>query len=335
MAGIKKLRKMQLGPEATAGTAVAATEIWRGLTSGIEALDTIEFVEEDIANLGGANRTIRTSQRAQAEIVETPLTFEQFPWVCQAGIEAQQNGVADGAGSGKIYMFDFPLTTANTLKTLTIEAGNNQQAYEMEYGFVPEFSVSGEPDAAVMLSGMFKGRQKASTTFTGALSAIAVDDALFNMSSLYLDAVGGTMGATAVACTLMGYNIQIKTGLAELVAGNGSMLYCDVPQIGWEIQTDVVMRYGATVPTEEANWIAQTGRLLEIKMLGPALTTPGTAYTYKTVRFQFPGKWTKFAVLEDREGNDIVTGTFMAQYDPTAALGPKIIVVNERASYWS
>lgn len=335
MAGLRKLRKMQLGPEATAGTAVAATTIWRGLTNGIEALDDVQFIEEDIGSLGGANRTMKVAVGAQCEVVETPFTFEQFPWLCQAGVEAQKTGVADGAGSGKIYTFDFPLTAANTLKTLTVEAGNNQKVYELEYGFVPSFTVRGEPDAAVMMAGMFRGRQRTATTFTEALTAPSVDEAVFNMSQLYLDAAGGTMGNTAITCALMGFNIQVNTGLMPEQAGNGSMLFCDLSAPAWEIQTDVVFRHLTAEDTEEANWLAETARLLEIKLTGPALASAGTTYTYKTARFQFPGKWTKFAVLSDRNGTDIITGTFMAKYDPTAALGPKIVTVNETASYWT
>ena len=113
--GIKRLRKIQFGPEATAGTAVAATIKWRGPGVGIEALDEIEFVEEDIGRVGGANRSAKVSKKAQLALPDTALTFEQLPLLCQMGVEAQQSGVADGAGSGMIYTFDFPLTSANTI----------------------------------------------------------------------------------------------------------------------------------------------------------------------------------------------------------------------------
>lgn len=335
MAGVRKLRKMQIGPEATAGTPVAATEVWRGMTNGIVAQDVIQAIEEDIGNLGGANRTHKSSIGARAAIPETPLTAEQFVWLLQAGVEAQQTGVADGAGSGKIYTHDFPLTTLNTIKTLTVEAGNNQKAFEMEYAFVPEFSVQGEPDALVMMSGMFTGRQKTATTFT-ALSVAAVHEFPFNQSSLYLDAIGGTIGSTQISCALLGFTIDINTGLVPIQAGDGSLLYCAVQQVGWEVRANVVFRHTNDADTEEANAIAETARLMQIKLEGEDLATGGTDYSKFSVLFNLPGKWAEpLGELEDRDGNDILTGVFVSKYDPTAAAGPSIIVVNETASYWA
>lgn len=335
MAGVKKLRKMQFGPEATAGTPVAATTIWRGPVNGIEALDEIEVIQEDLASYGGANRTVKRSVGAQVVIPETPLTFEQFPWLLHAGVKAIQSGTQDGTGSGYIYTFDFPLSSAHTVKTLTVEAGNNQQVYEMEYSFCPEFAVRGEPDAPVMVSGILRGRQRSDSTFTAGLSVPSVDTALFNKSRLYLDPVSGSFGATQVSGGLLGFNIRVQTGWVPVVTGDGNLYFYTIEQIGWEIEVDVVFRHIADADTEDANWLDETARLLEIKLEGPNLQTPGTDYSKKTVRFQFPGKWTKFTAIEDRDGNDIITGTFRAAYDPTAGLGPRIIVVNEMSSYWS
>ena len=122
--GIKRLRRIQLGDESTAGTAVAADLKWRGEGAGPEILDEIQFVEEDIGRYGSANRSVKASVGAQITLAATPLTFEQFPLLCQMGIEAQQTGVADvnGTPTGKIYTFDFPLASANTIRTYTIEA---------------------------------------------------------------------------------------------------------------------------------------------------------------------------------------------------------------------
>lgn len=338
MAGITALRKMQLGWEATAGTAVPATTIWRGLVNGIEALDEIQPVEEHIARMGGANRTVQLNQLAQLTIPDSPFTFEQFPWFCQMGIEAQAEGVADaGVGaSGKIYTFDFGLTAGNAPKTATIEAGNNQKVYEMEYAHCTEFTVRGAPNEAVMASATLQGRKRTATTFTTELSVPAVHEAVFNKSTLYLDTVGtGTIGATAIESTLLGFSIRVNTGQHAKFTGDGQLYFTTVDQREWEIEAEVTFRHIAAADTEDANWLAQTARLMEIKLTGAALATAGTGYTYYTARFQLPGKWTKFSTLEDREGNDIIRGTFRAAYDPTEAIGPVIIVVNETASYWT
>ena len=52
MAGVKALRKVQLGLESTKGTAVAATALWRG-TGTIEDKREVVFPDEDIGYLSG------------------------------------------------------------------------------------------------------------------------------------------------------------------------------------------------------------------------------------------------------------------------------------------
>ena len=325
--GIRKLRVIQWGPETTAGTPVAATSIWRGPGAGIQALDDIQFVEEDIGNLGGANRTIKLSSGAQLAIPDTLLTFEQFCYLLEMGVETATPS-ADGAGTGYIYTYDFPLTSVNTLKTYTVEAGDNQEAHEMEYSFCPEFTVSGNSTEGVTVSGTLRGRQRTVATLTASLSAPTVSGAVFQLSTLYLDAAGGTMGNTQASEVFMGFTLAVNTGLVPLYTGDGTLYFTLDHQVGWEITADVVFRHIDAANTEEVNWLAQTARLMEIKLEGPDLTTSGD-YSKKTVRFQLPGKWQSFAALEDRDGNDILTGTFKAVRDPTAALGPKILVINE------
>ena len=333
--GIKRLRHIQLVPEATAGTPLAATEKWRGEGTGPEILDDIQFVEEDIGRFGGANRSVKVSTGAQIALAATPLTFEQFPLLCQMGIVADQTGVADGGGSGLIYTFDFPLTAASTIKTYTAEAGNNEECWDVEYCFCPEFTVTGGPNAAVMMSGLLRGRQATPAQSFADISVAAVDEAVFNLSTLQLDAIGGTMGTTNVAGDFLGFTINVNTGLIPVTTGDGQLYFYNVEQLGWEITADVVFKHTAGTDTEHAIWLAQTARLLEIKLEGPALGTAGTDYTYKTVQFQLPGKWQTFTPLSDQDGVDIMTGTFRAAYDPTADLGPKILVVNEKANYWA
>lgn len=335
--GIKRLRKIQLGDEGTPGSAVAADTIWRGEGAGPEILDEIQFVEEDTGRFGGNNRTVRVSSGAQIALAATPLTFEHFPLLCQMGIEAQQTGVGDtgeGTPSGKIYTFDFPLTAANTTRTYTAEAGNNEECWDIEYCFCPEFSITGSPNSAVTMSGLLRGRQATPGQSFASIVVADVDEAVFNLSKLYLDAIDGTVGTTQVAGSLLGYTINVKTGLTPVTTGDGQLYFYNVEQPGWEITADVVFKHITTTDTEHAIWLAQTARLLEIKLEGPALTTAGT-YSKKTVRIQLPGKWQTFTPLSDQDGVDITTGTFRAAYDGTAALGPKIVVVNETANYWS
>ncbi len=334
MGGVKALQTIQWGYETTAGTAVAATKIWRGPGSGIVALDEIEFVEEDVARFFGSNRTVKRSQGAEIVIPETAFTFEQFAVLCQSGVEYQQTGVTDtgASASGKIYTFDFSLASINAIKTLTIEAGDNIDADEMEYAFCREFTVSGAPGELVKMGASFQGRKRADTTLTGALSLDTINCAPFNMATLYADTAGGTMGGTAITGAFLGMTIKVNTGIKPVKTADGQLYFYSHEIVDPEMTADIIFRHLAGADSEDDNWLGQTARLLEIKLTGPALSTAGT-YTYYTARFQMPGKWSKFTELKDSNGMTILTGTFKAQYDLTAAAGPKIVVVNQVATY--
>ena len=149
----------------------------------------------------------------------------------------------------------------------------------MEYTFCEEFSIKGSPSQNVVMGGLLRGRQFTPGQSFAALTASAVDEAPFNLSKLYLDAAGGTMGSTQLSGVFLGLTVNVKTGLVPVDSGDGNLYFYIHEQIGWEITADVVFKHTSDADTEHANWLAETARLLEIKLEGADLTTPGTTYS--------------------------------------------------------
>jgi hypothetical protein len=325
--GIKALRKVQLGKEATSGTAVAATTIWRGL-GAIEDRREVKFAEEDVGYLSGVNRAYLPKLLA-AITLEGAATFEQLPHILAAGVKSVVTGVADGAGSGKIYDYLFPTTAANTIKTYTIEGGDDTQEEEMEYSFVEAFKISGKPNEALMVSADYLGRQVAASSFTGALSLVTVEDILFNKGKLYIDAGGGTIGTTQKTNTFIGMDLSVKTGWIPVFTGDGQLYFTFAKSTLPEVLLDVTFEYDGSATAEIVQFKAGGARLIRCLFQGTALATPGTAYTYKTLRIDLAGTWEKFDKIDEIDGNDVVTGRFRARYHSAASLFADIIVVNE------
>ena len=138
--GIKGLRKLLMGLETTAGTAVAADTIWHG-TGLIEDQREVIYPDEDIGYLSGKDRNYIPKLGAAVVMDSTPATFEGLPIILCAGVKNVVTGVTDTGGSGKVYTYTFPTTAANSIKTWTIEAGDDQQAEEVEYAFVESFEI--------------------------------------------------------------------------------------------------------------------------------------------------------------------------------------------------
>lgn len=329
--GVKPLKKIQFGPEATAGTAVAATSRYRGVGS-IDDKSNWKDVEEDVGLLAPTTRQVQTDEFAEFAMGSVEASFEQINYPLEGGLLKIGTGVADGAGSGKIYTYPIPAAAIPTIQTYTIEGGDDQGAEEVEYCYLQSFKLSGAARDTWMLEQVWEGRQPTPTTFTGALSLPAVSDMAFNKSKLYIDETSGSFGGTQVSNTFMKAELSFTTGIIPVFTGDGALYFTSLKRILAEIELKVTFEHNSSAIAEKAKWKAGTPRLVEIEIIGPALASAGTTYTYKTVRVQIAGIWKKFDALEDDGGNNVVTGTLRGAYDLTAGEVGNIIVVNELAT---
>jgi hypothetical protein len=331
--GIVALRKIQLGRESSAGTAVAATAIWRGLGTLQDERELV-YSPETIGYLSGTTRGYFPSYGALFAFDPIEATFEQILHPLEGGILTVGSGTADGGGgSGKIYDYTFPTTSANTIKTYTIEGGDDIQAEEAEYCFVENFELSGSQGAAWMIAPTWRGRQVSLSTFTGALTAPTVEEMLFGKTKLYLDTASDAFGTTIKSSTLLEARISFDTGWRVIApTGDGNLYFPTIKNIGPVIELSITFEHNSTSVAEIAAWRAGTPRAIQLKCEGSALTTPGSTYTYKTVIINVAGKWRNFDKIGEMDGNDVVTGTLVARYDANGAKFGNIIVVNEVAS---
>jgi len=404
--GIKAMRKLQLYIEAVQGTAGVATIPWRGL-GVLEDLGVPVEAPEDVGYMSGVDRYYIPYLGASLGLDSVPASFEHLPLLLECGVKAIGTGVADGAGSGKIYTYPMPTTSPNTIRTYTIEGGDNNEKEEASYCFAEEIKISGKGKGAVEMSAKVTGRGVSVLEYTASMAFVAstkkitdaanglagfvtgttikvtdtanndgiytvvtggvaaeivvtetlVDEGAnsctiqdwfsggptgltlptlevmnFSKSKLYLDVIGGTVGTTIKSNTLLGFDMIIKTGWMGVPSGDGTSSFGFIKCADPGVTLDITFEHNGTARAEKAFYRALTARLLRLKVEGTALATAGTTYSYKTFIADLAGKWTKFSVLGEQNGNDIVTGTFTSKYDPTAAAFATFIVVNALAT---
>lgn len=282
MSGIKAARRLQLFKESVAGTPGVATALWRG-TGVLDDKREVVFVEEDVGFVVPLDRTYIPKLLAGLGMDATPATFEQLPYLLSAGIQNIVTGVADGAGSGKIYAYNLPTTAARTIKTYTIEGGDDQQKEEAEYAFIESLKISGKMGEAVMMSGAWAARQitpgietagtgiafVASTkkiTDTGAGLAQFVTGTTIkvtgtaNNNGVYTVATGGVAGEIVVTETLVdeaagatvtvedwfsGGPAGITVPTVEEILASKSKLYIDVVggSFGGTLKSNTLLNY--------------------------------------------------------------------------------------------
>lgn len=334
MSGVRPLRKIQLGSEATPGTAVAATTIWRGKGTLEDTLKmNFTAADEDIGMMVPVDRSNISLLGGKLQFASSVAGFEQLSYVLNAGVKYVAAGAADGAGSDKIWTHDSPTTSQGTFRTYTIEGGDDLGAERMEYAFVTDFELSASPGAELMLSANWEGRQVAPNAFTGALTIPTIEDILFQRSKMYIDAVGGTLGSTQVTSTFFGMSLKYSTGLVSVPTGDGNLYFTLVNRATKpEAVFECTFLHNASSIAEKVNWRAQTPRLVQVKFEGSNVALGGTTYQKKTLLLNMAGKWEKFDKIDESNGNDVVKGTFRCLYEATPALFCTFVVVNELAA---
>ncbi len=326
--GLKSLRKIQMGAETVPGTAVAADFVFRAPAPGIEDQRELTFAEEDVGYLSGLDRTYVAKLGAAVSMDSHEATYEQTPHILEAGIMTA-TGTQDGAGTDYIYTYNGPTTAQKTIKTYTIELGDNVQMEEVEHAFVSDFTISGEAGAALMASANWIGRQVTKASFTAALTAPTVETILTSKGKLYIDAEGGTVGTTQISDTILSFELAVTTGWLPVWSVDGNLYFTGVKSTQPEILLTVTFEHNSSGVAQKDAWIAETAKLIQLKFEGAAPGTPGTTYSYKTAIVNLAGKWESFDVIGEQDGNDVLTGTFRARYNTTASLFADFIWVNE------
>lgn len=331
--GIKSLRKIQIGQEAALGgsTDIAST-VWRG-TGVLQDNRETTFPSEDIGLLGGTTRSYVA--RSGGEItLEGDATFEQLPYILNAGIYETTPTTDTDPGSGYIYPYTVQLTSTDAiastdLQTLVIEGGDNNEVEIMRAGFVREFSLTGSAGEALQVSATVQGREIAGgQSYTAGLSIPTVETILFSKGKLYIDNTTGTIGSTLVSNTLLNAEFNMTTGWAGVVTADGRIDFSFIKRVADEITMQLTYEHNGTATTEKAAWRNQTERAVRLLFQGTALSSAG-AYTYKTLIIDCYGKYESFDSLGEQDGNDTVSAAFRVAYSATAGAKCAVTVVNE------
>ena len=306
--------KIQIGAETTAGTAVAADIVWRGPATSIvdERVIMRPGAEESVGLLVPTDRAYVAQLLARCQFPETEATYEHLPHILAAGIK---NASPSGAGP-YTYSYSPGTSSANTIKTYTIETGNTiaDDAYEMEYAFVESFTLTGRVGESWKVSANWVGRQSTATNLTGALSLSALEEILFQKTKLYIDATGGTIGTTQKTGVLLEASVTVNTGIQPVFAADGNLYFAShkvtVPTLEFSITLELDGTSGV-VEAERAIHASQAVRLIR-------LITTGTSNREFTL--DIAGKYDSVGAYQNSNGNTTVQLSGRAVYSSTDSL---------------
>jgi len=321
MAGIKALRKIQLGKETTQGTKVDADIVWRG-TGLIHDNMELMFPAEDIGMLVPAGRSYVARYEAGLTLGENEATFEQLPHLFEMGIKSA-TPTTDSNGNFN-YSYTMPyastdLVASTDLATYTVEGGDNAAEEEFGFGFLRSMQLTGSAGQALMVSAEIVGRQVEPGTFTANVALADVEEILFSKGKLYIDNVKAFPATTQISNQLLGMSLSINTGWLPVYTADGALYFSFIKQTTPEVTLQITFEHDTTAVAEKALWRAGTPRVMR-------LTFDGTSN--KQLALDIAGKWESFDVLGEQDGNDIVAGTFRGTYNGTVGNIFRAIVTN-------
>lgn len=333
--GIKSMRRLQFGQEVTPGTKVAASTKWRG-EGTVEDTRTVVNPVEDVGLVVDTDRQYVPLLGGKLPLASTPATFEQLGHILNMGLHYAAP-TQDGASTASDYISTYNLPTtsvysASDLGTYTVEAGDNAGAEVMEYVHCTDFGLDWVAGEALMLTANLAGRQVVPQAFTGGLQLPDVEEILGSKCKLYIDDVGGSIGTTQAANTVLGGSLKVTTGWRGVPASDGDLFFSFVKQVKPVITLDITFEHNSIGIAEKAKWIAKSPRLIRVEFDGSALSVPGSTFDTKALVIDLCGKYTKFAALSDKDGDDTIVASFVCGYNATASLFAQLKLITELAA---
>jgi hypothetical protein len=199
------LLQYQVGKETTWGTPVAGSAKLM-LVDDCQLEPVVESVlhEEFRGTLLPGYLTDISKIQAKGKI-GGKLTFEDIPYWLDALL-----GIATPTGVGPyVYAYTAPITTPPTPRIQTLLKGNGSNVYQGE-GMLPidaEFSFATNQPLKYMFNLL---GQTYSTASLASLTDRAVNVAMGSQVALYIDALGGTIGTTAITTAFFSGGLKIS-----------------------------------------------------------------------------------------------------------------------------
>ena len=281
MAYTPDLNQVQVGKETVWGTSVAGTAKL-GLIESFEVAAEINVGQNaDVrGSLVGADYVHSLDSAKGTGKVTGIATYEDLQyWI--DGILGQV--VPTGAGP-YIYAGAAPLTTIPTRRMMTLIGGQVGGIYKLAGGLVQELGISIEPNKPWKFDASLVGKN-VSVGALAALSDRTQTPIHANVTTLYIDAVGGTIGTTAITTSWFSAELSIKSNI-DVVPGIGNLNPVTFREAAYEATLKMTLECDAA----SAAYVAS---ILGTSVLQHQVRIKATTGAAQIAQFDFAGTHTK------------------------------------------
>lgn len=307
------LRKIQFGLESPSGTPVAATK--RMSRGTLRLTPSPEFwtpEDEERGTLAAVNERITIANGVKMKY-EGPVTFEQLINFLSIGVKGGITPTTPGGGTNsRDHAYTPSLTVASTLQSLTVEYGDEQQAYMAPFVVATNLQFTMAMNAPWMMSVDLIGHGEIKQAFTGALTETAVEEVLGRKTKLYIDSTWAGLGGTEKATVLVNAKVTFPDFYKPVKYADGALNFSDMRIQRLAAEVELTYRHSSVGVTEYDAYRADggTARFIRLETLGSLIE----GALYKRVQFDFALKYTQppelFAEVDGENYIRLVGRTF-------------------------
>lgn len=328
--GSQMFWKCQYGKETTRGTAVASTKRFFGSANVPKDREP----QHPSYLLGVRAASGMTEIR---QILADPVTlmmdngyYQALPMMLGSLLKGAVTP-AEQTGAQSDYLWDFTpdLTALGNPDAFTLQYGDNDQAYQIEYmlGKKINFDFQLGDNSDVKVSQEFFGRQVSKVSFTAAITAPSTTEPIVaNTAQMWLDGTWATLGTTAKTSLLRGGSIEIGSGNHPKFLANGQKYFTTHGEGDIYGACKFTFEGGADAIAIFDAYQAGTPKALRFKWTGKQI---GTGVFY-SLQIDLYGVFDEVIPLSgDKDGNTLYSAVFSTITDLQATqhnLGVKVIV---------
>ncbi len=340
------LKKIQISDvEGTPGSAGAATAIMTGAVMDVDYGDrTVHHLEQDknLMSKNIAGDSIIVGKEISGSI-EMAINLQNILYAltsCIRGNITPTQPDATNEPNAYLWTIEPTLTAGNTpditngIDTFTLEFGDDEQDYEVEFVHTVTLTISGDGagTAPVMATWEWTGRQLIETTLTPALTRTATQYFPASKVKFYIDADYASIGGTEKASMLRSWSITFPTEFTPRYGASGELFFDGLDEAAKSVELELVYNRGTNSELEKAKYNAQTQSYIRIEMNGEE-EMDGSQSNLPYLRFDASIEYLTAPTVSDENGMQIEVYTAETTYDPTASKEYGVTMLTTLATY--
>lgn len=336
--GSRHFSKVQFGKETSRGTSVAADTIWLAQVPAVGSDRKPVFPSENVGINAPSVRSVIHQYLYQNTLSIEHGYFQALPAIFGCGLKGGVSPTETTASQQDYLWTQTPALTSgssNAQDAMTIELGDDVQAFETEFAMFERIRISGNvaqgQDASpVNIEADFFGRQLTPTSFTGAISLPTAEPMNAKLSRFYLDTAWSGVGGTEKTNILRGFDIEIITGLHPKFSGSANRYFDAFGEGPISVTANFTFEGNSDADAIFDAQQAKTFQVVRLAVLGSQI---GTGVTH-SLKIDIGGEWESVSPLssEDR-GDNLHSGVLIGRYDSTGAKMLQVATVTNVASY--